>query len=419
MPLQPLSRRTFLRASGVAVGLPLLDAMVPTARAEAAQVLAAPRRIVCIGRPLGMYAPNFFPEQAGRDYEPSRYLKLLTDHKRDFTVFSGMSHHYASGHFASPGLLTGAHAERIRSNDIRNSVSLDQAIASQVGGATRFACLNLGGGDMVWNHRGVRVPSETRATQVFAQLFLRGTPEQEARELRRIREGQSILDDVRDQVTSLNGKLSGADRRKLDLYLSSVREAEQRLMQVDKWSTTPKPQVEYPTPSSDLGGAQLVARCRQWYDIVRLALETDSTRVVTLYLSSQDQSGVENVTLAHHDASHHGQEPAKVEQLSLIEEAEIGVFGEFLAKLKDKSEGDHNLLDRTAVFFASNLGNSSSHDNTNLPILLAGGGFKHQGHLAYDRKNNMLLSNLFVRMLQQMDVETDSFGASTGVLTDV
>lgn len=419
MPLPPLSRRTFLRASGVAIGLPWLDAMIPRARAEARQALAAPRRIVCIGRPLGMYAPNFFPRQTGKDYEPSRYMKLLAEHKRDFTVFSGMSHHYATGHFASPGLLTGAHSERIRSNDIRNTISLDQEIASRIGGETRFACLNLGGGDMVWNRRGVRVPAETRATQVFAHLFLRGTAEQEARELRRIKEGQSILDDVRSQVHGLNGRLSGADRRKLDLYLSSIREAEQRLAQDENWSTTPKPKVDFPTPTSDLGGAQLVARSRQWYDIVRLALETDSSRVVTLYLGSQDQSGVENVTLAHHDASHHGQEPSKVEQLSLIEEAEIRVFGEFLAKLKDKSEGDHNLLDRTTVFFASNLGNSSSHDNTNLPILLAGGGFQHQGHLAYDSKNNMLLSNLFVRMLQQMGVETDTFGASTSVLTDV
>lgn len=419
MPFTPLNRRMFLRASGVAVGLPFLDAMVPTAKAEAKKVLAAPKRLVCIGRPLGMFTPNFFPEQAGRDYEPSRYLKLLQEHRQNFTVFSGMSHHYAAGHYASPGLLTGAHPERIRSNDIRNSISLDQEAASHLGGETRFSVLNLGGGDMVWNRRGVRVPSEQRATQVFAQLFLRGTAEQEARELRRIQEGQSILDDVRGQVASLNNKLSGTDRRKLDLYLSSVREAEQRLLQDEKWSTMPKPTVDYKPPNSDLGGAQLVARCRQWYDIVRLALETDSTRIITMYLSSQDQSGVENVTLAHHDASHHGQEPTKVEQLSLIEEAEIGVFGEFLTKLKEKSEGEHNLLDRTAVLHLSNLGNSSSHDNTNLPILLAGGGFKHAGHLAYDRKNNMLLSNLYVRMLQQMGIETDKFGASTGVLTDV
>ena len=419
MPISPLNRRTFLRASGVAVGLPFLDAMVPTARAEAKKLLDAPRRMVLVARPLGMYAPNFFPEKTGRDYEPSRYLKQLQPHRENFTVFSGMSHRYAAGHFASVGLLTGVHPDFIRATAIRNSISLDQEVASHVGNQTRFAVLNLGGGDMAWNRRGVRLPAEQRATTVFKRLFLQGTPEEEARELRRISEGQSILDDVGGQVKSLNTKLSAADRRKLDLYLSSVREAEQRLEQEEKWSTTPKPKVDYPTVNNDLNGAQLVARSRQWYDIVRLALETDSTRVVTLYQSSQAQSGIANVTLAHHDASHHGQEPSKVEQLSMIEEAEVGVFGEFLTRLQASREGDHNLLDRTMVLFTSNLGNSSSHDNTSLPTLLAGGGFKHQGHLGYDPKNNMLMSNLYVRMMQQMGIESNSFGASTGVLTDV
>jgi hypothetical protein len=414
-----MHRRTFLRASGVAIGLPLLDAMVPTARAEAKKLLDAPRRMVLVGRPLGMYAPNFFPEDVGPDYTPSRYLKVLEPHKRKFTVISGMSHRYASGHFASPGLFTGAHPDFIRSNEIKNSISLDQEAASHLGGQTRFACLNLGGGDLAWNRRGVRLPAETRATNAFKQLFLSGNAEEEARELRRIREGQSILDDVRDQVRSMNTRLSDADRRKLDLYLSSVREAEQRLQQDEKWSNTPKPKVDYPTPTDDFGGAQLVARSRQWFDIVRLALQTDSTRVVTLHLSSQDQSGVPGVTLAHHDASHHGQEPAKLEQLSSIEEAEVGVLGEFLAQLTSNTEGEHNLLDRTMVLYTSNLGNSSSHDNTNLPIILAGGGLKHGGHLAYDRKNNVWMSNLFVRMLEQMGIEADCFGASTGVFSDV
>lgn len=419
MPITPLSRRTFLRASGVAIGLPFLDAMIPRARGEAKLALEGPRRMVLVGRPLGMYAPNFFPEQAGRDYAPSRYLKVLQPHRERFTVISGMSHHYAAGHYAQSALFTGVHPDFIRPTEIRNGISLDQEAASHVGRETRFACLNLGGGDVVWNRRGVRLPSESRATQAFKQLFIRGTPEEEAREMRRIHEGQSILDDVGDQVRSMNARLSDADRRKLDLYLSSVREAEQRLQQDEKWSSTPKPSVDYPTPTNDFNGAQLVARGRQWFDIVRLALQTDSTRVMTLFLSSQDQSGVEGVTLAHHDASHHGQEPAKLEQLALIEEAEIAVLGEFLDKLRELREGEHDLLDRTMVFYTSNLGNSSSHDNTNLPIILAGGGFKHQGHLAYDRKNNMLLSNLFVRMLQQMGIEANAFGASTGVLSDV
>ena len=420
MPFQPLNRRTFLRASGVAVALPLLDAMSPAvATAATKKSAAAPRRMVLVGRPLGMYAPYFFPEKPGRDYEPSRYLKLLEPHREHFTVFSGMSHRYASGHFAEVGLLTGVHPDFIRPSDIRNSISLDQEVASYVGRETRFASLVLGGGDVAWNRRGVRVPSQQRATQVFRQLFIKGTPDEEASQLRRVRDGQSILDDVRGQIKGINSKLSESDRQRLDLYLSSVREAEQRLQQDELWSKTPKPNVDVPPPTVDYGGVQLVERSRQWYDLVHLALQTDSTRVISLWLGSQERPEIEGVNLAHHDASHHGQEPSKLEQLALIEEAELRVLGEFLDKMKRSSEGEQTLLDRTAVFYASNLGNSSSHDNNNLPILLAGGGFKHQGHVAFDRKNNTLLSNLYVRMMQQMGIEKDSFGASTGIVSEV
>src|SRR5262249_54053576 len=207
--------------------------------------------MLLVGRPLGMYTPFFFPEKAGKDYEPSRYLKLLQPYREHFTVFSGMSHRYAPGHFAEVGLLTGVHPDHIRPSEIRNGISLDQEVAAHLGGQTRFASLVIGGGDVAWNRRGVRIPSQQRATHVFKQLFIRGTHEQEAREMRRIQDGQSILDDVRDQVKSLNNKLSEADKQRLDLYLSSVREAEQRLQQDEKWGNTPKPKVDVPAPTSD------------------------------------------------------------------------------------------------------------------------------------------------------------------------
>ncbi|HSI34455.1 MAG TPA: DUF1552 domain-containing protein [Tepidisphaeraceae bacterium] len=419
MPVPRMDRRTFLRASGVAIALPFLDAMVPASAAEATRALARPPRMVLVGQPLGLYGPHFFPDNPGRDYQPSRYLKLLAPLRDKFTVFSGMSHRYAAGHFAEVGLLTGVSPDHIRPNDIKNSISIDQEVASQIGNRTRFSSLVLGGGDVAWNRRGVRVPSEQRATQVFRKLFISGSPEEEARELQRVRDGQSILDDVRGQIKSINGSVGATDRQRLDLFLTSVREAEQHLQQDERWGTTPKPKVDYKAPATDFGGAQLIERCRQWYDIVHLALQTDSTRVINLWLGTQERPEIDGVTLAHHDASHHGQDPAKLEQLALIEEAELRVFGEFLAKLKASTEGEQTLLDRTAVFYASNLGNSSSHDNNNLPILLAGGGFKHAGHVAFDRKNNTLLSNLFVRMLHHMNIEAKSFGASTGVVSEV
>ena len=414
-----IDRRTFLRASGVAIGLPFLDAMLPASAAEVKKAQASPPRMVLIGQPLGLYTPNFFPEKAGKDYEPSRYLKLLQGHRDRFTVFSGASHHYAAGHFAEVGIWTGVAPEMIRDKDIKNGISLEQEAASHIGNQTRFSSLVIGGGDVAWNRRGVRIPAEQRATQVFRKLFIAGTAEEEARELQRIRDGQSILDDVGDQIQSLNRRVGTMDRQRLDLFLTSVREAEQQLQQNEHWSTTPKPKVDYPTPTSDYGGPELVQRSRQWYDIVRLALQTDSSRSISLWLGTQERPDIEGVKLAHHDASHHGQDPAKLEQLALIEEAEIKVFGEFLDKMKEANEGGQSLLDRTAVLYTSNLGNSSSHDNNNLPVLLAGGTFKHQGHLAFDRANNLKLSNLYVRMLHHMDIEAKTFGSSNGIVTEI
>jgi hypothetical protein len=416
---QRIDRRTFLRATGVAIGLPFLEAMIPAGAAEAKKALGQPPRMVLIGQGLGMYAPNFFPEKTGRDCEPSRYLKPLQPLRDQFTVFSGMSHRYAAGHFAEVGIFTGVAPEFIRDKDIKNGISLDQEVASHIGNQTRFPSLILGGGDVAWNRRGVRIPAEQRATQVFRKLFIAGTPEEEARELQRVKDGQSILDDVGGQIKALNRKVSSNDRQRLDLFLTSVREAEQTLQQDEHWSKTPKPRVDFPVPTTDFGGPQLLERSRLWYNIVHLALQTDSTRAVSLWIGTQDRPEITGVTLGHHDASHHGQDPGKLEQLALIEEAEIQVLGEFIEKMKASQEGDHTLLDRTAILYTSNLGNSSSHDNNNLPILLAGGGFKHKGHLAFDTKNNTLLSNLYVRMLHHMGIEAKSFGASTGVLSEV
>jgi hypothetical protein len=414
-----LDRRTFLRASGVAIGLPFLEAMIPASAADAKKSAAQQSRMVLIGQPLGMFSPNFFPTKAGRDYEASRYLKSLQSHREQFTVFSGMSHRYAAGHFAECGLFTGVHSEMIRYNEIKNGISLDQEAAAHIGNQTRFASLNLGGGDFVWNRRGVRVPSETRATQVFKKLFIAGTANEEKRELQKVKDGQSILDDVGEQIKSLNRRVSSSDRSRLDLFLSSLRDAEHTLQQDEHWSKTPKPRVDYPTPTSEFTSAQLIERSRQWYNIVHLALQTNSSRVITLSLSTGERPEIPGVTLGHHDASHHGLDPAKLEQLALIEEAEIKVFGEFIEKMKQSRDGERTLLDHTAILYASNLGNSSSHDNNNLPIILAGGSFKHKGHLAYDTKNNQLLSNLYVRMLHHMDIEAKSFGASTGIVSEI
>jgi hypothetical protein len=415
-----LPRRTFLRSAGVAIGLPLLDAMLPIGlgaerKAEALQ----PRRMLLINRPLGLHTPFLFPEQAGRDYEPTRYLKHLEAHRRDFTVFSGVSHHGYTGHGSGAGLLTGVAAHHIRStNEIRNTISIDQEAASRLGGETRYASLTLGGGDLSWNRKGVRVPSEPRNSAVFKQLFIDGTPEETAREVQRLETGRSILDGVREQAKALSNAVGAADRARLDLLLSSIREAEQRLQQDEQWVHKPKPKVEV-KPYADLPAEKMLEREQRWFELVHLALQTDVTRIISLYLHSHSNVDLGGKLVGHHDMSHHGRDELKIEQLAEIEEAELKLFADFLGRMKAPTDVGRSLLEQTSVFYASNLSNASAHTCDNLPIILAGGGYKHAGHLAFDRKNNVPLSNLLVRMLQQVGIETDRFGSSTGVMSEI
>jgi Protein of unknown function (DUF1552) len=422
MPRSPLDRRTFLRSAGVCIGLPLLDAMVPVGLgAERKSEGLRPRRMLLIGRPLGLHAPHFFPAKARLDYDVTPYLKPLQDHRRDFTVFSGLSHRgYPGGHNTDVALLTGVAPEGVRFGDVRNTISLDQEVAARLGGETRFAYLALGGGPLSWNRKGVKLPSEERATEVFKQLFIDGTPKEVARQVQRIEDGRSILDGVRAQARSLGRSLGPADRGRLDLMLTSIREAEQRLRQDRAWVTRPKPKVgARPFTDDFLNDPRALDRQRQWFDLVHLALQTDSTRVITLYLWSHGPVDVPGVAITHHDASHHGQDESKIKQLSAIEAAEMALFGHLLGKLKGTCEAGRSLLDHTVVFYGSNLGNASAHTCDNLPILLAGGGFRHAGHVAFDRRDNYPLSNLFVRMLHQMGLEADRFGTSTGALGEV
>ena len=413
-----LSRRTMLRATGVAIALPLLDAMLPSGlRAEAKAKKLLPRRMVLISRPLGAHASFLFPEKAGLDYESTRYLKLLDEHRGRFTLFSGLSHPGHAHHHSEPGLFTGVAGEFIRSEkDLRNTISLDVLAAEQVGRETRFPCIGLGGA-LSFNRKGVRMPSLGGAEAMFRQLFVDGTPDEIAREVQRLRDGQSILDGVRQQARDLARNLGAGDRERLDTLLTSIREAEERLAQDEAWVNKPKPKVQYQT--REVRENELIERSRQWYDLVHLALQTDSTRIINLHLGSHIQPKIEGVNMQHHEASHHGLDDAKIEQLAKIEEAEYRVFNEFLAKLHGASEGNETLLDRTMVFHGSNLGNASAHTSQNLPIIVAGGGFKHAGHVLYDRQSNRPLSNLYVRMLHQLGIEADKFGTSTGVLGDI
>ena len=412
------SRRTFLRAAGVSLALPWLEALAP-ARAAAAE--SGPRRrMVCLCAPLGVYPANFFPQKSGKDYALSPYLEILREHRNDFTVMSGLCHpDVAEGHDSGYSFLTGAHHKGFMRSGFRNTISLDQLAAEHLGGQTRVASLSLSteGSGLSWTRSGVLVPPSLYPQQVFAQLFLEGGPDEVESQMRRLRQGQSILDHVRDLAKPMEPGLGVNDREKLEEYFTSIRELEQRMVVAKQWAVRPKPKVDAKPPQNP-PNVDLVARCRTWFDLTHLALQTDSTRLVSILLNggSQGVPPILGVSQGHHDLSHHGQDPKKIEQLRLVEVELMKTLAEFITKLKATREEGASLLDRTMIFFSSNLGNASSHATKNLPVLLAGGGFKHGQHLAFAPEGAPPLCNLFVSMLQRLGLPVDRFGSSTGTL---
>ncbi|HWE02276.1 MAG TPA: DUF1552 domain-containing protein [Tepidisphaeraceae bacterium] len=419
---QPLSRRTFLRAAGVAMALPFLDSMLPRAMADAGT--AAPRRMICICTALGLHAPYFFPTGAGRQYELSPYLEQLKNHRDDFTVVSGLTHvaNESAGHNGERTFLTGAHNPELPG--FRNSISIDQLYADQVGVATRFPSLVLGTGSssLSFSRSGVGVPADSSPSKIFAKLFLDGTPDEVQREIDRLNEGRSILDAVGEQAKSLGGRVGAGDRDKLDEYFTSVRDMEKRLAAVQSWSHKPKPRVNVPMPHDVQNVADLIGKMDLLFDLMPLALQTDSTRVVTILIGGEDYVlPLPGVTMGHHSLSHHGQEPTKIEQLRRVETAQMKSFDGLLTKLKASSEAGDPLLKNTTVLFGSNLANASSHSTTHIPVVVAGGHFKHGQHLMTvpkeDTRSSKPMATLFVSMLQSVKVETDTFCHVTGTLS--
>lgn len=407
------TRRNFLRSSGIAMGLPLLEGL-STLKVHASNTVESPRRMLAICAPLGIHAPFLFPKTAGKDYEVTPYLKPLQDVRNKFTVMSGLQHPMVDGgHVAERSFLTGA--AHPAQPSFRNTISVDMYAAERIGHLTRFPFLALSAGNkgISYTSSGVQVPAESRPSRVFKQLFLEGSEKEKTAQMQRIKQGQSIMDLVLKQTQSLKGKISHKDHDTLDQYFTSVREFEQRLVLSEKWAKRPKPKVDAKPPTDIEDRANFTGQMELLYDLILLALQTDSTRLITL----KGPGGAQVVKLkgvddGWHNLSHHGKSPDKINQLAIIEKEEMRLFGEFLKKLNAVDEGGASLLDQTAIFLGSNLGNASSHSNTNLPVIAAGGQFKHGQHLAFDPKKSPPLANLFVSYLQHLKIEADEF--STG-----
>ncbi|MGY8639649.1 MAG: DUF1552 domain-containing protein [Verrucomicrobiales bacterium] len=415
-----LDRRHFLRGAGASVlTLPFLDAMVP-AFARAAATDEAPKRFVAMCATLGFHTPFLFPEKTGRDFELTPYLAKLKDHRDNLTVLSGLSHPSQqgnNGHASEMTWLTSA--QRPGLAGFKNSISLDQMIADKVGIETRYPFLALGtsGRSMSWTSTGVEIPAESSPAKLFKALFVDGTEAQIAQEMRDLKRGRSILDTVLGEAKKLETELGHRDKEKLEEYLAAVRDLELRLQQSEGWAVKPKPKVEVEVPRDVQDRNDAIAKQRIMNDLIVLAFQNDSTRAVTFQLGGMNAvpSNIPGVQTDWHNLSHHGKDPAKIDELKIIEEAEFDVLNEFLTKLSGIQENGKSLLDHTAVLYGSNLGNASSHSPKNVPLVLAGGGFKHGQHLnsTIDEKTETPLSNLFVTLAQRMGVETDAFGSSS------
>jgi hypothetical protein len=389
--------------------------MVP-AFATRAQAINAqpPQRFIAMCATLGFHTPFLFPKETGADYTLTPYLEPLKDLKNDFSVISGLQHEEqngANGHTSEMTWLTSAKHPGLAG--FKNTISIDQLIAEKIGSQTRFPSLILGTGSdsMSWSASGVPLPAEPSPSNAFRQLFVDGTKLEVEAQVRGLTRGRSILDTVMAQAKNLRAELGKRDQEKLDEYFSAVRDLEGRLVQNEAWVQRPKPKVDAKPPTDIQSRTDAIGRMNLMFDLIVLALQTDSTRTMTLRLSGMNAvPEIEGVKNDWHNLSHHGQDPQKIEELKVIEKAEFNALAAFLTKMKSAS-----LLDSTSVMFGSNLGNASAHSTANIPLLLAGGGYRHGRHIAID-KGKHVFSDLFVSLAQRMGAEVGQFGFSKGVL---
>jgi hypothetical protein len=417
-----LDRRTMLKGMGVALALPFLDCMGTAAEPVAGSAKAgAPRRLLAINTNQGILPQYFFPTRAGRDYEGTPYLDLLQEHRAQMTVFSGVSlPQVDGGHHAEDCFLTGAaHPNRA---GFHNTISLDQFAAERIGLATRLPSLVLGvdtRASISFTAAGVRIPAEDRPSQVFRKLFIQGSPTEVEAQVARLREERSVLDAVGERAKQLDARLGGTDRAKVDQYFTSLRELERRLVVAEEWERRPKPVIDARPPADNKEPGALLPRTRAMFDLARLALSTDSTRLITIFINQFDKRpDIPGVTEGTHPLTHHGNQPEKIAMLKLIEEAQFRELSALLTGLAAARERGGSLLDTTMVYYGTHMGSANAHSNDNLPVLLAGGGFRHGSHLAYDRDRakNYPLSNLYVSMLHRLGVEVEAFSSGSGTM---
>jgi len=415
-----MNRRHFLLSSlGASLALPSMSSLQAKGAVQAAKGAGmGARRFVAIGNLLGYQTKSLFPTTTGRNYEKTTLLEPVWNIRDKMTVFRGLDHGVKGGHFAVHSFLSGVlHSEAQNRPD--GNVTIDQYLADAVGFETRFPSLTVGseggihgGCQIAWTKSGVRVPPVTNPAELFEKLFISDSPERQARRAQENKVQASILDSVLEEANRLSKKVNQEDKAKLDEYLTSVRDVEKRLELRQRWTNQPKPKAPFDKPAN----RNAVEDIPLLYELIALALQTDSTRIATLEIGGDFMPQHLGIKKDWHGLSHHGNDPEAIESLITLEKYQIEHFGKFVARLAKMNDGERSLLVSTTVLFGSGMGDGNVHKNTDLPILLAGGGYKHGEFREVPREgiNKVPLCNLFVDIAQKMGVETDSFGSSTG-----
>jgi hypothetical protein len=451
-----LSRRHFLRGIGACMALPLLDAMTPL-RAAVSGDGAKPRRSVFVYIPNGVNGMTWQVTNPGRGYELSASLKPLEKHREDITIFSGLYHPNGLGqqHVCADTWLTAAKIDSQNARQYHNTVSCDQLMAEVTSQHTRFPSLELsitaGTGQpnnsntLAFSRDGVPLPAEENPRNVFDNLFGEESGGAAAQRIR-LHKRRSVLDVVLDDAKLLRRRLGSDDRTKLDEYLHSVRDVEQRTERLDAWLDVPKPKVDGAPFQRNVPKTQAGEYYRTMYDLIVLALRTDMTRVVT-YMSGSEGNGLAipeiGITQTRHNLSHHNGDIEILDRLSKSDAFIMQQFAYFLDRLSTEMDGGEPLLDRTMVLIGSGMSYGQTHSNANLPIVLAGGrglGLKHGQHIDYNlpsvgeykldieewraisgkpKDEKARLTNVMLTMMQKMEVNTEQFVDSLGPVSEL
>ena len=417
-------RRFILKSLGATLALPALPSLLAAAVGgnSAVQAVkgagAGSRRFVAIGNLLGYQAKHLFPETTGAAYEQTTLLKPLWDVRKQLTVYRGLDHGIKGGHFAVHSFLSGVLNSEAQNRPLGN-VSIDQFIADKVGHQTRFPSLTVGseggihgGCQIAWTKSGVRVPPITGPAELFDRLFVSDSPERLARRNQENRLQASILDTGLADANRLSKQVNREDKDKLDEYFTSIRDVEQRLELRQRWASLPKSKPPFDRPETK----NKVRDLPMLYELIALALQTDATRIATLEIGGDFLPQDLGIDKSYHGLSHHGNDEAAIKHLITLEAYQIEQFGKFVERLAKMTDGDRTMLDSTSVLFGSGIGDANSHKNTDLPIILAGGGYRHGEFkkIPTAGPNKVPLCNLYVDLAQRMGVETESFGNSTG-----